>query len=150
MATFCYWQVRVSCNLTLSISTLKIASNDRCDLADIKNVVKEYTRSQLKFQMALWRNTCFLRKVGTSTKSKALRVASFVLAFPNIVVKPTTSISGYWSAIKMAMLSSADKVTIRNKYLLLLFSRWACYAMFANWYTRRGPIKILKRSAATY
>lgn len=148
MATFCYWQVRVSCNLTLSISTLKIASNDRCDLGDIKNMVKESTKNQLKFQMELWRNICHLRKLGTSTKSKALRVASFVLAFPNIVVKPTISISGYWSAIKMAMLSSADKVTMRNKYLLLLFLTMSLSCNVC--YTRRGPIGILKRSAATY
>lgn len=42
------------------------------------------------------------------TRSKALRVASFVVTLPNTVVKPKISNSGVWNAIKIAMLSSEN------------------------------------------
>lgn len=40
------------------------------------------------------------------TKINAFRVAAFVVAFPNMVVKPNISTSGDWNAINIAMLSS--------------------------------------------
>lgn len=45
---------------------------------------------------------------GIHTSRRALRVASLVVTFPKMVVRPITSISDAWNAISIVMLSSVN------------------------------------------
>lgn len=82
-ATLCHRDIWISCTLTLS-----------------------FCESKKSVWSGKHQNAKTLDKWKTHTKINAFRVASFVVTFPNMVVKPNISTSGVWNAINIAMLSS--------------------------------------------
>jgi len=91
--TLGHWNIRTSCNLTLSFCTLDTVRIHKEE--DSNNAFIEENSSQL-------------RNHG-HTISNAFRVATCIVTFPSTVVKPITSNSWVWNAIRMVMLSSISR-----------------------------------------